>query len=57
MPIEFQPRARAAIPAGSSVQWDSPTATFILKPGISNVPTSWTPGMVDGATVELIETY
>ncbi len=54
MPIEFQPRARKAIAAGSAVLWDAPTANFILKPGTPNVPTSWTSGMVAGATIELI---
>jgi hypothetical protein len=57
MPIEFQPRARNAIAAGTPVLWNAPTANFILKPGTPNVPTSWTPGMVDGATIELIEIY
>jgi hypothetical protein len=57
MAIEFQPRARRVIHAYSAVLWDAPTATFMLKPGTSNVPTSWTPGAIDGATVELIETY
>lgn len=57
MPIEFQPRARQAIPNGTQVFWNAPTASFILKPGTVNVPTSWTPGMVDAATIELIETY
>ena len=57
MPIEFQPRARTAIAAGTQVLWSAPTANFILKPGTPNVPTSWTPGMVDGATIELIETF
>lgn len=57
MPIEFQPRARTAIAAGAAVLWDGPTANFILKPGTPNVPTSWTPGMVDGATIELIEIF
>ena len=57
MPIEFQPRARTSIPAGAAVIWSAPTANFILKPGTPNVPTSWTPGMIDGATIELIEVF
>jgi hypothetical protein len=57
MPIEFQPRARQTIAAGTPILWDAPTANFILKPGTLNVPTSWTPGMVDGATIELIEVF
>jgi hypothetical protein len=57
MVIEFQPRLRQAVPAGTVVVYDSPTAKFILKPGTSNVPTSWTPGVVDGASVEFIEDY
>lgn len=57
MSIEFQPRARVAIPAGTPIFWNAPTANFILKPGTPNVPTSWTPGMVDGATIELIEIF
>lgn len=55
--IEFQPRARTTIAAGSTVLWNVPTANFILKPGTPNVPTSWTPGMIDGATIELIEAF
>ncbi len=57
MPIEFQPRARVAIPAYTQVFWSAPTANFILKPGTPNVPTSWSPGMTDGATIELIEIF
>lgn len=57
MAIEFQGRARALIPAGTQIFWDAPTSNFILKPGTPNVPTSWTPGMVDGATIELIEVF
>lgn len=57
MPIEFQPRARAAIAAGVVVIWSQPTANFILKPGTPNVPTSWTPGVISGASLELIEIY
>jgi len=55
--IEFAPRARTAIPAGTTVLWSAPTANFILKPGATFVPTSWTPDVVDGATIELIETF
>lgn len=57
MPIEFQPRARQFIPNGTAVVYSQPTATFILKPGTPNVPTSWTPGMIDGASIELIEVF
>lgn len=57
MPIEFQPRARALIPRGTLVAWDTPTANFILKPGTLNVPTVWTPDTVEGATIELIEVF
>jgi hypothetical protein len=57
MPIEFQPRARTNIAAGAAVLWSAPTANFILKPGTPNVPTSWTPGMAGGATIELIEVF
>jgi hypothetical protein len=57
MPIEFQPRARQFIAAGTAIVYSAPTATFILKPGTPNVPTSWTPGMADGATIELIEVF
>lgn len=57
MAIEFQPRARQLIQAGTVVVYSAPTATFILKPGTPNVPTSWTPGMIDGASIELIEVF
>ena len=57
MAIEFQGRARTLIPAGTQILWSAPTSNFILKPGTPNVPTSWTPGMVDGATIELIEVF
>lgn len=57
MPIEFQPRARQLIPSGTVIAYSAPTATFILKPGALNVPTSWSPGMIDGATLELIEVF
>lgn len=58
MAIEFTPRARIAMPAGTGVMWNGPTANFILKPGTTDVPTSWTPGaVIDGATIELIEVF
>lgn len=57
MPIEFQPRARALIPAYTQVYWSAPPANFILKPGTPNVPTTWSPGAIDGATIELIEIF
>jgi hypothetical protein len=57
MPIEFQPRMRQFVPNGTSIVYSAPTANFILKPGTPNVPTSWTPGMADGATIELIEVF
>jgi len=57
MPIEFQPRARQLIPSGTVIVYSAPTANFILKPGTPNVPTSWTPGMTNGATIELIEVF
>lgn len=57
MPIEFQPRARQFIANGTVIVYITPTANFILKPGTPNVPTSWTPGMADGATIELIEVF
>lgn len=55
--VEFAPRARQAIPIGAAVTWNAPTANFILKPGSQVVPTSWTPDVIDGATIELIETF
>jgi hypothetical protein len=57
MPIEFQPRARNVIPRATSIGWDTPTANFILKPGTPNVPTVWTPDMIEGATIEFIEVF
>lgn len=55
--VEFGPRARQAIPAGSPVEWAAPTADFILKPGTDGVPTTWAPGYAEGASFELIEVY
>lgn len=58
--ITFGPRARTLIPAGSAVLWSAPTANFILKPssnGTAGVPTPWTPGVVEGASIELIEVF
>lgn len=57
MPIEFQPRARQFIANGTAIVYIAPTANFILKPGTPGVPISWTPGMADGATIELIEVF
>lgn len=55
--VEFQPRARQTIPANTAVLWDHPTATFILAPGTDGVPTAYRPGVIDGASVDLIETF
>jgi hypothetical protein len=57
MAIEFQPRARQFIPSGTLPVYSNATANFILKPGTPNVPTSWTPGAIDGATIEMIEVF
>lgn len=55
--IEFQPRARAAIATGAAVVWDGPTATFMLAPGADGAPTAWTPGAVEGTSIDLVEVY
>lgn len=54
--VEFQPRARAAWPAYSTVTWYRPTANFMLRAG-DGVPTSWAPGCAAGASFELIEVF
>lgn len=53
--IEFYPRMRAAVAANTAVEWDRPTATFMLK--ADGVPTRWVPGFADAASLELIETF
>ena len=53
--VEVQPRTRQAVPSGQTVALAAPVAAFILKPGTDNVPTTWAPGMADGAEVEFIE--
>jgi hypothetical protein len=52
--IEFQPRARVAWSTGTAVVWNAPTANFMLKTN-DGVPTTWQPGMADGASVEFVE--
>lgn len=52
--VEFQPRARKGIAAGTPVVWNKPTANFMLK-SADGVPTSWVPGYADGASFEAIE--
>lgn len=52
--VEFQPRARTAWPAGSTVVWSRPTANFMLK-AADGVSTAWVPGFAQGASFELIE--
>lgn len=53
--VEFAPRLRAALPAGTVVVYDKPTATFALR--AEGVPVVQRPGMHEGSTLELIETF
>jgi hypothetical protein len=54
IPVEFQPRARAAWTVGNPVTWSAPTATFRLK--TEDVPsTPWEPGMAQGVSLEFVE--
>ena len=53
--VEFQPRARAAWSNGAAVVWDKPTANFMLKS--DGVPTAWKPGVVEAASLDLIEVW
>jgi len=54
--VEFLPRLRSAVTAGTVIIYDKPTATFALM--ADGVPTINRPARVyDGASVELIETY
>jgi hypothetical protein len=53
MAIEFQPRMRAAVAVYSQPNTDKPTVNCILK--AEGVPTVYRPGMVEGASLELIE--
>lgn len=57
MTVEFQPRARTLIPAGTPIVTSMPTANFILKPGTTSVPTVWSPDAVQGASFDLIEVF
>lgn len=52
--IEFRPRVRTVIAAyAGALVWNRPTVNMMLKG--DGVPTPWTPGAVEGASVELIE--
>lgn len=53
MTVEFFPRLRNAFAANTEVQWDKPTAEFILQ--ADGVPVVHRPGVYDGSTVDLIE--
>jgi hypothetical protein len=53
--VEFLPRLRAAKTAGTVVEWNRPTATFMLMS--DSVPTVHRPAMYEGASVEMIETF
>jgi len=55
MTVEFLPRLRAAVPAYTPIVWDKPTATFMLMS--DGVPTVERPGMYEGASIEMIETF
>ena len=55
MSIEFQPRARVAIAANAAVAWNQPAATFLLK--TDGVVTAWVPGLAEGTSFDLIESY
>lgn len=54
--VEFLPRLRSAVSAGTVITYDKPTATFALA--ADGVPIMNRPGKVyESASVELIETY
>lgn len=53
--IEFYPRMRSAVAAGSVVTWNRPTATFMLS--ADGVPTVWRPQMYEATSLDLIETF
>jgi hypothetical protein len=53
--VEFFPRLRTALGIGAEVVWDKPTATFMLQ--AETVPTVHRPGMYEGASLDLIETF
>ena len=53
MVIEFQPRARAVVPASSVILWDKPTFEVMLKS--DGAPITWRPGMYEETSLEFIE--
>lgn len=54
MPIEFQPRARAAMAGGGAVTVTRPTIVVMMR-SADGVPTTMQPGYADGCTFEFIE--
>ena len=52
--IEFQPRARTAWGAGSAVQWDKPTANFMIMTA-DGAPTTWTAAAADAMALDAVE--
>jgi len=54
--VEIQPRLRAAKGLGTAVTWNAPTANFMLKTP-DGVPTVWSPGFTEGASLDLIEVF
>lgn len=53
--IEVLPRVRTALPNGTTVLCTRPTANFILK--AEGVPVVWRPGMFEGLSLDLIESF
>ena len=54
--VEVQPRLRVPKGAGTAVTWSAPTANFMLKTP-EGVPTVWSPGFTEGASLDLIEVF
>ncbi len=52
MAIEFRPAARSAMAAYGAVTWDRPTIPFRLT---GPVPVTWSPGLYEGFSLDLIE--
>lgn len=53
--VEFAPRLRADVPSNTVIVYDRPTAVFMLMS--NSVPVVHRPGMYEGSSFDLIETY
>lgn len=52
--VEIAPRLRSAMPSGTAITWDKPTANFMLATP-DGVPLVYEPGLYQGTEVEWME--